>query len=77
MMCRSPQKEEIKQAIIRKYDAEAEDLGTPAWLAHGDDARVPEKGGANYFVSRKVAMALKLYGNQVPGLLRSDVVSAT
>ena len=56
---------DAKQAIIRKYDDEAKELDTPAWLALGNDVRVPERGSAHYFVARKVSMALELCGNQI------------
>ena len=54
-----------KDAIIRKYDDEAKELDTAAWLALGGDVRVPEPGVGHYFVSRKVAMGLKLCGNHL------------
>jgi ubiquinone/menaquinone biosynthesis C-methylase UbiE len=54
--------EDIKQAIIEKYDGEARALDTPSWLALGGRERVPEPGAAQYFVARKVTMALKLCG---------------
>jgi ubiquinone/menaquinone biosynthesis C-methylase UbiE len=53
---------DLKDAIIRKYDEEAEEFDTPEWLALDDDVRVPESGAAHYFVARKVAMALRFCG---------------
>ena len=57
--------QQIKEGIIRKYDDEAKEFDTPAWLALENDVRVPEPGAAHYFVARKVAMALKLCGDQL------------
>ncbi len=57
---------EIKQAIVRKYDEEARELDTPAWLEAGEDVRVPERGAAHYFVARKVKQALALCGSSIP-----------
>lgn len=54
--------EEIKRAIIEKYDDEADQLDTPTWFALDGDVRVPEHGAAHYFVNRKVAMALEFCG---------------
>ena len=58
-------KQEIKKGIIKKYDDEARKYDTPSWLALDNDVRVPEPGAAHYFVARKVAMALKLCGDQL------------
>ena len=56
---------DIKGAIIKQYDDEAQELDTASWLARDDDVRVPEPGAAHYFVGRKVAMGLKLCGNRL------------
>jgi SAM-dependent methyltransferase len=56
---------EIKEGIVKKYDDEAKEFDTPAWLALDNDVRVPEPGTAHYFVARKVAMALSLCKNQL------------
>ncbi len=55
----------IKEGIIKKYDDEAIEFDTSAWLALNNDVRVPEPGTAHYFVARKVAMALKLCGDKL------------
>jgi ubiquinone/menaquinone biosynthesis C-methylase UbiE len=57
--------QEQKEAITKKYDDEAEEIDTPTWLALDGDIRVPEPGAGHYFVERKVAMALKLSGDQL------------
>jgi len=54
-----------KEGITKKYDDEAKEFDTPEWLALNNDVRVPEPGAAHYFVARKVAMALKLCGDQL------------
>lgn len=57
-----------KNELIKKYDAEAQKLDVPAWYAFNNNVRVPELGAGHYFVSRKVATALKLCGNRLrPG----------
>lgn len=49
-----------KQAIIRKYEAEAEDKNNDDWLEKGDSVRVPENAASHYFIERKVSEALSL-----------------
>ena len=52
--------ETAKKELVSKYDAEAEDFDTEAWLQEGDSVRVPESRSAWYFVERKVRRALEL-----------------
>lgn len=52
----------VKSDIVDKYDAEAVELDTDAWLRSGDGARVPESRSAHYFIGRKVEMALAMSG---------------
>lgn len=55
----------VKQAIIQKYENEAEELEKSDWLTAGEDVRVPESRSSYYFVDRKISEALKLCGEQV------------
>jgi SAM-dependent methyltransferase len=52
--------EDVKRAMIARYDAEAEGHDTEDWMESGGSARVPESRAAHYFIDRKVRMALAL-----------------
>lgn len=56
--------EDVKRAMIARYDAEAEGHDTEDWMESGSSARVPESRAAHYFIDRKVRMALSLSAPQ-------------
>jgi ubiquinone/menaquinone biosynthesis C-methylase UbiE len=58
----------VKEAIIRKYDEEAWERNTPAWIEKGGTERVPEPPAAHYFIDKKVNQALHMCG----GAARED-----
>lgn len=51
--------------MLAKYDGEARELNSDAWLSAGGSARVPESRASHYFIDRKVTEALKLAGTRV------------
>ncbi len=52
----------IKADMLAKYDSEARELNSAAWLSAGGNSRVPESRASHYFIDRKVTEALKLAG---------------
>jgi len=61
----SVQVEEIKKAILEKYDQEAIEKNNSDWLLKGGNERVPESKASHYFIDRKVNQALLLCGKDI------------
>ncbi len=60
------EQEDVKKAIIEKYNREAREKDTEQWLEQGRDPRVPEGKAAHYFIDRKVREALNLCTADLP-----------